>query len=177
MHECYRATSQQLDCLFNSLFTVINGKHQSVASPVLFLTHWVRVTHICVGKPTIIGSDNGLSPDRRQAIIWTNDGILLIAPLGTNFSEIVTGIQAFSFKRMHLKMSSAKLRPFCHGLNVLRNPPATSKLPSQRVSNTQNISSRTWAFKPLISQWLYDNSWHILGRLVSGLRLRCVIIT
>ena len=27
---------------------------------------------------TIIGSDNGLSPDRRQAIIWTKAGILLI---------------------------------------------------------------------------------------------------
>ena len=33
------------------------------------LTHWGRVTHICVSKLTIIGSDNGLSPDRRQAII------------------------------------------------------------------------------------------------------------
>ena len=41
---------------------------------------------ICVGKLTIIGSDNGLLPGRRQAIIWTNDGILLIPPLGTNFS-------------------------------------------------------------------------------------------
>ena len=36
------------------------------------LTHWGRVTHICVGKLTIIGSDNDLSPERRQAIIWTN---------------------------------------------------------------------------------------------------------
>ena len=33
------------------------------------LTHWGRVTHICVGNLTIIGSDNGLSPGRRQAII------------------------------------------------------------------------------------------------------------
>ena len=47
------------------------------------LTHWGRVTHICVGKLTIIGSDNGLSPGRRQAIIWTYAGILLIGPLGT----------------------------------------------------------------------------------------------
>ena len=37
------------------------------------LTHWRQATHICVGKLTIIGSDNGLSPGRRQAIIWTND--------------------------------------------------------------------------------------------------------
>ena len=56
------------------------------------LTHWGRVTHICVNKLTIIGSDNGLSPGRRQAIIWTNAGLLLIGPLGTNFSEILIEI-------------------------------------------------------------------------------------
>ena len=56
------------------------------------LTHWGRVTHICVNKLTIIGSDNGLSLGRCQAIIWTNAGILLIGPLGTNFSEILIEI-------------------------------------------------------------------------------------
>ena len=50
------------------------------------------MTHICIGKLTNIGSDNGLSPGRRQAIIWTNAGMLLIGPLGTNFSEILIGI-------------------------------------------------------------------------------------
>ena len=84
-----------------------------------FLTHWGRVTHICVSKLTIIGSDNGLSPDRRQAIIWTNVGLLLIGPLRTNFSEILIEILTFSFKKMRLKVSSAKQRPFCLGLNVL----------------------------------------------------------
>ena len=87
---------------------------------ILLLTHWGRVTHICVGNLTIIGSDNGLSPGRRQAIIWTNAGILLIGPLGTNFSEILIRIQTFSFKKMHLKMSSAKWLPFCSDLNVLK---------------------------------------------------------
>ena len=48
------------------------------------LTHWSRVTHICVGKPTIIGSDNDLSPGRRQAIIWTNVEIRLMGPLETS---------------------------------------------------------------------------------------------
>ena len=72
------------------------------------LTHWGRATHICVGKLTIIGSDNGLSPGRRQAIIWTNAGILLIGPLGTNFNEMLIEIYTFSFKKIHLKMSSAK---------------------------------------------------------------------
>ena len=83
------------------------------------LTHWGRVTHICISKLTIIGSDNGLLPGRRQAIIWTNVGILLNGTLGIYFSEILSEIHTFSFKKMHLKMSSAKRHPFCLGLNVL----------------------------------------------------------
>ena len=81
-------------------------------------THWGRVTHICVSKLTIIASDNGLSPGRRQIIIWNNAGILLIWPLGTGFSEILIEIHSFSFNKKHLKMSSGKWRPFwfCHML-------------------------------------------------------------
>ena len=45
--------------------------------------------HICVSKLTIIGSDSGLSPGRRQAIIGNNTGILLIGPLGANVSRIL----------------------------------------------------------------------------------------
>ena len=82
-------------------------------------THWGRVTHTCVGKLAIFASDNSFSPERRQAIIWTKAGILSIGPLGTHFSEILVGIQALSIKKMHLKMSSAKWRPFCLGLNML----------------------------------------------------------
>ena len=77
------------------------------------------MTHICVSDLPIIGSDNGLSPGRRQAIIWTNAGILLIWTLGKNLSEILSEIHAFSFKKMRLKRSSAKCRPFCLGLNML----------------------------------------------------------
>ena len=80
-----------------------------------------RVMHICVGELTIIGSDNGLSPGRRQAIIWTNAGILLIRTLATNFSEILGKIHSFSFKKIHLKMSSAKGRLFSLGLNELND--------------------------------------------------------
>ena len=94
------------------LFTTYTLQH--------ILTHWGRVTHICVSKQTIIGSDNGLSPGRRQAIIWTNAGLLLIGTLGTNFSEILIEIGIFSFKKMGLKVSSAKWRPFCLSLNVLK---------------------------------------------------------
>ena len=71
-----------------------------------------RVTHICVTKLTIIGSDNGLVP--------TSAGILLIRTLETNFSEILGKIHSFSFKKMHLKMSSANGHLFSLGLNELK---------------------------------------------------------
>ena len=83
------------------------------------LTHWGQVTQICVSKHSILGSDNGLSPGRRQASILTNDGLLLIWPLATNFSDILIEILTFSFKKMRLKVSSVQPWPFCLGLNVL----------------------------------------------------------
>ena len=45
--------------------------------------------HICISKLINIGSDNGLLPGQHQAINWTNAGILLIEPQGTNFNEIL----------------------------------------------------------------------------------------
>ena len=75
--------------------------------------------HICISELTSIGSDNGLSPGRRQAIIWTNAGILLIVPLGTNFSEIFIGIEIFPLKKLCPKMLSAKCPPLESQRNVL----------------------------------------------------------
>ena len=92
------------------------------------------MTHICVNKLTIIGSYNGLSPGRRQAIIWTNAGILLIGHLETNFSEILIEVYTFPFKEMHLNMSPAKWRPSCLGLNVLMS--------RQLISNYIHIKRR-----------------------------------
>ena len=66
-----------------------------------------------------IDSDNGLAASMRQAIVWTNAGLLSIGTLGTNFCEILIEIHAFSFKKMHLKMSSGEYRSSCLGLDVL----------------------------------------------------------
>ena len=88
---------------------------------MFILSHSGRVTYICISKQITIGSDNGLLPDQRQAIIWTNAEIMLIAPIGTNLSEILIKIYTFSFKKMHLKMSSGECWRFCLGLNVLNN--------------------------------------------------------
>ena len=55
---------------------------KNIFFPWLFPDRWqpCRVTHMCVRNLTINGSDNGLSPGQRQAIIWTNVGMLLIRP-------------------------------------------------------------------------------------------------
>ena len=74
--------------------------------------------HISVSKLTIIGSDNGLSPGRRQAIFWTNAEILLIQTLGTNFTEIWN---SYIFIQENALKMSAKWRPFCLSLNVSKN--------------------------------------------------------
>ena len=86
--------------------------------PLSFSIHWGGVKHICVSKVTIVDSGNGLSPVRRQAIIWTNAGILLIEPLGINFSEILlkksnSFIQKNAFENV--------VWPFC--LSVLTSSP------------------------------------------------------
>ena len=104
---------------YNYLIVEVSTMTHKCTGYLLLLTHWGRVMHICVSRLTITGSDNGLSPGGRQTIIWTNAGILLIGPLGTNFSENLIEILTFSFTKMRLKLLSAKWRPFHLGLNVL----------------------------------------------------------
>ena len=107
------------------------------------------MTHICVSELTTIGSDNGLSPGRRQTIIWTNAGILLIWPKGTNFGEMLFEIQTFSFKNIDVKMSSAKWQPYCVCLNVLTLFFSMTKL---WENNGALLVIQT-------SQWLCGLSW------------------
>ena len=87
-------------------------------SAILY-TNSLRPSDVCVSEIIIIASDNGLSPGRRQAIMWTNARISLTGHLGINFNEILIEFNTFSFKEMHLKMASAKWRLFRLGPNVL----------------------------------------------------------
>ena len=75
----------------------VRGAHKT------YLTHWGQVMHIYA----------------IQAIIWTNDGILMIRTLGTNLSETLSEIHIFSVKKMHLKMLPVKWLSCCLSLNVL----------------------------------------------------------
>ena len=101
------------------IYCILVGSAAHIVLSECHLTHWGRVTHKCVGNLTIIGSDNGLSPGRRQAIIWTNVRILLFGPLETNCSEIWIEVNIVSYMKMHWKISSVKLRTICLGLNVI----------------------------------------------------------
>ena len=69
--------------LISSMLKTFSGRQTTQC-----LTHWDRATHICVSDLTTIDSENGLSPGRHQAIIWTNAGILSIGPMGINLSGI-----------------------------------------------------------------------------------------
>ena len=127
-----------------------------------------------------VGSDNGLSPGRRQAIIWTNAGILLIEPLGTNFSAILINIHAFSFIEIHLKMLSLKWRPVCPGRDELTS---NSLIPGGIIK---------WSYRTMISpssstdpnrknRWvpgLREKKWLRSYQWVSGrkMQLQCVSI-
>ena len=121
------------------------------------------MTHIWVSKLTIIGSDNCLSPGRHQAIIWTNAGILSIRTLGTNSSEILCKIHSFSFKKMHLKMSSAKGRLFSLGLNELRQSSMT------RIMNSACLKS--WPpdagfISSVVADYLSVSTWRFSSYIV-----------
>ena len=110
------------------------------------LTHSGRVMHICVSKLPTIGSDDGLSPGWHQAIIWINAGILLIGPLWINFSEIFIDIATFSLKKMRLKVSAAKWRPCCLGLNVL-------------MSNNTGCGGMSWDHVVLQRDHMHPCKW------------------
>ena len=110
----------------NLLFEIMNKKYvwnvvrwSYMYSEVNQLTHWGRVTHICVGKLTIIGPDNGLSPGRRQAIIWTYAGILLIRPRNKLQWKFNRNSNIF-IQENALENVVCQMASICLGLNVLK---------------------------------------------------------
>ena len=66
----------------------------------------------------VIIGDN-VSPVRYQDIIWTNADVLSTGRSWTNFTAMFIKIQCFYHMKIHMKISSAKSRPFCSGFNAL----------------------------------------------------------
>ena len=122
---------QQTPRFFSVQYTLVWPKHCSEKKLLKFsvmwflnlcwlvshLTHWGRVTHLCISKSTTIGLDNGLSPGRHQAINWTNAGILLIEPLNKlqwNFNRnLYNFIQENAFENVVWKTAAILSRPQC----------------------------------------------------------------
>ena len=102
-----------------------------------------------------IGSDNGLSPVRRQAITWTNAHLLSIGPLGTKFGQIRIKTHKFSFKKMHFK-SSAKRRPFCPGEDELTY--TWVRRPFHKWLMSLHLTHWGWDKMDAISQRAFSNA-------------------
>ena len=147
----HKNTKQKCEhILWNKSYTVEKrlGYTESLFQQVKVLTHWGRVMYICIGKLTIIGSNNGLSHGGHQAIMWTNPGILSIGPLGTNLSDILMGNQTFSFMKMHFKMSSVKCHQFCLSLNVICNR-CYNEPPGNGMGNHGCFKATIWFWQQL----------------------------
>ena len=83
----------------------LHGAGYNCRSWYLFsLTHWGRLTHICVSKPAIIVSDNTHWFSHHLDQCWN----MFDGAMGTSFSEILIKIYTFLLNKIHLKMSSAK---------------------------------------------------------------------
>ena len=96
--------------IYNTVVVEDLETQRATISVPTVLTHWGRVTH----KLTSIGSDNGLSPGRCQAIFWTNNGTLLIGPLDTNVSEILIDIDDNAFENVMCKMAATLCATPCY---------------------------------------------------------------
>ena len=93
------------------------------------LNHWGRVTHICVSELTIIGSNNGLLPERHQAIIWTNAGILLIGQTSMKFQS--------QFKHFHSRKCIWRCR-LRNGVHLSR-PQCVNWCPFELLFRSQSV--------------------------------------
>ena len=110
------------------------------------------MTHICISKLTIIGSDSGLSPGRYQAIIWANAGI----SWNTNrISNIF--IQENAFQNIVWKMAVILFRPQCVKCSTSLTYSDTNKTFYVEVCHCMWISLG-WCKKdatPLLTHWSY----------------------
>ena len=86
-----------------------SGKSLPFCLGLNVLTHWGRVTHICVGTPT-------KTPSHYLNQWWNIVNLNLRNKLKWNIS-----LNSNIFIKLHLKKSSGKWQAFCLGLNVSKN--------------------------------------------------------
>ena len=139
-------------------------------------THGGQVTHICVSKLTIIGSDKGLLSGQCQTIIWMNAGILLIRPLAKNLNEILIEIHTFSFKKILWKMAAILSQPQCvdnYSQLVIVYDSSTASI--DQGWGILNHFPPFWYFSQFSALWIYMLAieyhifvWQVLLQLCCG---------
>ena len=105
---------------------ILHSRYHAIPINIIFVrsfwalsSHRGRVTHMCIGNITRITSDNVLPPGRQPSHYLNQCWNVVNWTLRNELKWILIEIQTFSFKIMHMKMSSAKWRPFYLGLNAL----------------------------------------------------------
>ena len=104
---------------------------------------------------------------QRKAITWTNAGLLSIGLLGTNFSEIRIANLTFSFKKMHLKLSSAKMATICPGRDELNTSKCRASLASGGLNGRKSMGSRPVYFQVARSLSVYATTVVVTWMLCS----------
>ena len=95
LNQCWRVTGQFNPQEWNQLNSSL---------PAAYIRQWTGSALVQIMACRLFGAKPLSKP--------INTVLLSIGPLGTNFSEILIKIQNVSFTKIHLKMPSAKWRPF-----------------------------------------------------------------
>ena len=121
-----------------SVTTPKEGRYMvTLRSGDVYGQHWV-----------IIGSGNGLSPIRHQAITWTNDALLLNGPIGTKVYEILIKIQTLSVKKMYLNTSPVTWLSFCPASVCLEVRSLSTKMTSYHHMGV-SFATWDWSYRPI----------------------------
>ena len=127
------------------------------------LTRWGRVAHIYFIEPVIIGSHNGLSPLRCQAIIVTSADILSIRPQGAWFSGILLEIYKFSFGK-----TLVRVVPLTNTIYVVSWWPIMSLQVSLGLGAREchlRVSVFKTTHRNLTSQWSCHGIWIVIQEM------------
>ena len=105
--------------------------------------------HICISKVTVIGPDIGLSPERRQAILWTNAGILFIGTLGTKIQwnlkqNSYIFILENAFENVICEIAGILSRSQCVNLSIRWVLRDGGKIETTKPQNDLLYDSSTW---------------------------------
>ena len=112
------------------MISVLQMVFSNTFSWAKIVAYWLKFDEICYEVPNwqkaIIGSDNGLAPNRRQVIIWINNGLV--------YDEMASQISG-KWTVCYAWLVQAKNRE-----NIKApNPPVSSGMPLQGASNGERI--------------------------------------